>query len=214
MKYIKDNHFVVYLFAALFIATAPACGDSADSTTDTEQTDNTDSEGNGNEDNPDNGDPDNKPTPPPEHACNHAQNGPFVPTDDTALTAASEKSGDVPTINHGKWTKIELNETGDTYSGFVEFEAKKSGGHRFFTSTKWPGESEKTKKDPYVQFSSDKLSFKAKHPVGSKPGCAEVNFNHFYGGFESGTSYVFEITDHPSETVFIVPVPGGAHNHG
>ncbi|QDG51415.1 hypothetical protein FIV42_11880 [Persicimonas caeni] len=155
---------------------------------------------------------------PPDHACEHAQNGPFVPENGT-LQAAAESTGDLPVIHHGEWSTITLtDDDGDgAYEGFVTFEAKKDGGHRFFTSVAWAGEDGESTTDPYIVVTAPDgatdPTFEKKHPVGDDPGCVEVNFNHFYEGFAAGTSYLVEISGHPEETIAIVPVPEGEGDH-
>lgn len=156
---------------------------------------------------------------PPDHACEHAQNGPFVPADGTALQAAATDSGDKPVIHAGEWSTVQLtDDDGDgAYEGFVTFEAREEAGHRFFTSDGWPGEDAETTDTPYIVVTNadggaDPI-FVAKHPVGEEPGCVEVNFNHFYEGFEADTNYTVEISGQPAETISIVPVPEGAGGH-
>lgn len=157
---------------------------------------------------------------PPDHACEHAQSGPFVPETGT-LQAAADSTGDLPVIHHAEWSTITLtdDDADGSYEGFVTFEAAEDGGHRFFTSVAWPGETSESTSDPYIVVTAPDgaadPTFEVKHPVGEDPGCVEVNFNHFYEGFTAGTSYTVEISGHPEETIAIVPVPEaeGGHDH-
>jgi hypothetical protein len=155
---------------------------------------------------------------PPDHACEHAQGGPFVP-ETGSLQAAADASGDLPVIHHAEWTTIQLSDVDQdgTYEGFVTFEATEAADHRFFTSVAWPGEDAETTADPYLVITNadggNDPSFEAKHPVGEDPGCVEVNFNHFYHDFSADTLYTVEISGHPEEMISIVPVPAGEEGH-
>jgi hypothetical protein len=148
----------------------------------------------------------------PEHACEHAHGGPYVP-ESGSLQAATDTSGDLPVVHHAEWTTIQLSDTDQdgTYEGFVNFEATEAADHRFFTSVKWPGEDAKTTSDPYLTISNADggagPEFKAKHPVGDDPGCVEVNFNHFYHEFSADVMYTVEISGHPQEMLSLVVVP-------
>jgi hypothetical protein len=155
---------------------------------------------------------------PADHACEHAQDGPFVP-ESGSLQAAADASGDLPVIHDAEWTTIQLaDEDADgTYEGFVTFEAKEAVDHRFFTSVTWPGEDAETASDPYIVITNADggadPTFETKHPVGEEPGCPEVNFNHFYHDFTADTPYTVEISGHPEEMITIVAVPEGAGDH-
>lgn len=163
---------------------------------------------------------------PPDHACEHAQNGPFVPSDGSALTAGGSATDELPEVKFGEWTTVQLRPNGDgAYYGYIAFHAKEAVDHRFFTSAKWAGEDSKTTDNPYIFVThaggSSDPTFAAKHPVGDDPGCVEVNFNHFFQGFEADADYTVEITQYPEETLSLVVVPAGKgddhdhdHDHG
>lgn len=154
-----------------------------------------------------------------EHACEHAQDGPFVPSDGSALTAGVDAEDSPPTIHSEEWATVALHDDGDgTYEGFVIFEAGDDGDHFFFSSDLWPGEEEETEVDPYLliteEESGDALGFEHKESIGEDPGCVEINFSHLYEGFVAGEHYVIEISGHPEEQISIVPEPaGGDHDH-
>jgi hypothetical protein len=153
-----------------------------------------------------------------EHACEHAQNGPFVPDDGGALQAAESGDDNPPSISEEVWTTVALHDDGQgTYGGFVRFEADEAADHVFFSSLAWPGESGESSADPFLRLThtdgGDDPVFEHKEPLDADEGCVEIAFQHTWGDFVAQDTYLVEITGHPEEEISMVVEPAGEDDH-